>query len=64
MKCRGNRMYRAKGSLTETHNFSDTLRNIGPKFLKRNSIYCTKCNEINMCHLDSQKYVSNDLNIV
>ena len=28
------------------------------KNLKRISTYCTKCNKINMCHLDIQKHVS------
>ena len=30
---------------------------MGRKILKRISTYCTKCNEINICHLDIQKYV-------
>ena len=39
-------------------NFSDALRSVERKFLKRMSIYCTKCNEINACHLEIKKLVS------
>ena len=30
------------------------------KILKRISKYCTKCSEINVCHSDIQKHVSNE----
>ena len=37
---------------------SDTLRLVERKLLKRISTYCTKCNEINMRHLDIRKHAS------
>ena len=30
---------------------------MGRKFLKCISTYCTKCNEINICHLDIQMHI-------
>ena len=38
--------------------FFDILRSTRRKFLKNISIHCTKCNEINIRHLDIQKHVS------
>ena len=40
--------------------FSDTLKpdKYEWTFLKRKPTYCTKCKEINICHLDTQKHVS------
>ena len=44
--------------LRATQKFSDTFRLMGRKVLKRISIYCTKCYEINTCHLGIQKHYS------
>ena len=45
-----------------TYKFSDTLRQIDGKFLKRflAYIFCTKNNEINIYLSDVQKHVSNE----
>ena len=42
-----------------TQKFSDTLRSMGVKILKRNLTHlcCTKSNEINICHSDAQKNI-------
>ena len=41
-------------------NFSDTLRTMGENYLQRilTYLFCTKCNELNMCHSNVQKHVS------
>ena len=59
INCRGNDLYGAiRVHLQGQQKFFDTLKRLGRKFLKRASTYCMKCNEINVCHLDIQKYVS------
>ena len=53
--------YKTNGLSTETRkSFPDTFQHIWRRFLKciLTYLYCTKCNEINICHLDVQKHVS------
>ena len=62
MNCSEKFMYNANGSSTEKDNFFVVvvvaLRLMGERFLKRILTYCTKYNEINICHSYIQKHVS------
>ena len=42
----------------DTQKFSDTLRTIGGKYVKRISSYCSKLRKINACHSDIQNNIS------
>ena len=54
------RMYGINGSSTEAHKIFRDSTAYGGKFLKRilTYFYCTKNNEIDICHWDIQNHVS------
>ena len=60
MDCIENGIYRTNDSTATIQKISNEFRPLGEKFLKRILIhsFCTKYNEIRLCHLDVQKHIS------